>query len=309
MRKLSLFLLILFSVLFTVKTDAQYQSIFGKNHTSWNVRNLNTNMAQFYTTDSIRYISDTTFHNKNFKLFNTQDVDTNWSEESLFFLNEDTITGKVWIKLTPGGLLLNDTTQHLVCDMSLTQSDSFKIGTKNYAVDTIYYLLGKKHIQIDYKQGWFGTPCIDSLPKLLFIEGIGTNYSFYYLYSALFLNSRDFNTYTAYLLCSYKDSVNVYKENLLFNSCYNSCFFGTSVNENSITKEIKVNNPVGDFLVVSQENNYTIDEVNFYSIDGRLLLQKEFSERISVAELKPAVYLVEFVLSDNQKVIRKFQKL
>lgn len=200
-----LFFLILILLINDNLFSQPYQSIFGSTSASWKIVASNIDIM---TTDSVRIEGDTVFNSLNYKKI-ICDYPTCCGSLT-GFLREDTIEGKVWY------YSLSDTTERLIMNLSLTINDSiyFQLwpDTGWIKVDSVYYILGKKYVQLNTTvnpYGWGGWG-----EKLLYIEGIGTNRGIQYLAANTFNDSP-------YLLCSYKDSLLVYSNtNLNFNGCY-----------------------------------------------------------------------------------------
>ncbi|BDS11189.1 T9SS type A sorting domain-containing protein [Aureispira anguillae] len=163
-----------------------YETIFGQSSTQWNI--------SFCQLDQARVIErvafeDTTMFGSNYKKVGTKQGNTIYhnvspSEAAHGFLREDTTLGKIWFRGAKGDVVVWDTVEYLVADMSLTLGDSFVVnlhpfgvGDTTAIVDSIYYQSGLKHIRLNYVPFfvWGGN-------KLTFIEGIGTNYGFAYMH-------------------------------------------------------------------------------------------------------------------------------
>ena len=201
--KLHVLLLSFFLLGASAVTRAQYESVFGANETSWNI--LTEEMAGRFL-DSLVACCDTTVNGYDYKLIQKYQYIENWNTWQLEpadygVLREDTTTGEAWY------LSLADHVERKVSDMTLAVGDSFAVynlntsGFDSVAVDSVYYINGRKYIRLDivpfYHYG-------DEEEKVKLIEGVGPNIGIYY-------GDVQFAIHAPYLLCAHKDGQQVYQ--------------------------------------------------------------------------------------------------
>jgi hypothetical protein len=211
--RITLLLIILVSSGFDLYGQG-YQSIFGKESTSWNIHKEDFDIDYWY---SIYTTGDSLIGSYNYKKI-----------DEYQFVREDTLTGKVWARDS----YVNDTTEYLVVDLSLQLGDSFLFDNADnwldtlVIVDSVYFLNNLKHIRFNYKIRNYG-----SKPKLLFIEGTGSNVGFF---------NWENDNFIDYLLCAYKDGVQSYS-NQLFNGNCQFNYGGLSEKLNTVNYNIYPN--------------------------------------------------------------------
>lgn len=293
---------------FNVELYSQYQSLFGVNNTSWKI--VTTNMWESGT-DSLRIGSDTLINGLQYKqiisdyiVYNLQHIHG--------FLREDTNTGRAWYKgwysLSPPQ---GDSTERLIIDMSLTVGDSFYVAPTTpfpldsgwLIVDSVYYLYGRKYVQfMDSTASYWGG-------KLKFIEGIGPNLGIQYL-------SENLNT-NPYLLCSYKDNVEVYNNN---NSHFNGCNLITTILQNNTYGKQKIKIfpiPASDEITMDLNLFSNYSQLSIYLFDGmgrtiRKIIPKFPNTTINTKDINEGIYFInitdnDILLQTNKIVIIKTQ--
>lgn len=184
MRKILILSLIF---LLSSKVFSQYESVFGKESTRWNI--LFVSISVVYT-DSLFYLKDTIINEKMYKQIHSEIQD--------YYIRESDDNSKVYMynQKFPEE-------ECLVMDLDLQKLDTLFVGynlEQIFIVDSVYYKNNRKHIRFQNAVCHpFGTDQFE------FIEGIGSNFG-------LFYQGDDFGEFTEdhVLLCSYKDDVQQY---------------------------------------------------------------------------------------------------
>ena len=301
---LTLFILFVFNL----ELHSQYQSLFGLNNTSWKI--ITTNMWE-PGTDSLRIGSDTLINGLQYKQIISDYIVYN-PQHIHGFLREDTITGRAWYKGWYSSFTNNgDSTERLIVDMSLTVGDSFYVApyppfpldTGWLIVDSVYYLFGRKHIQfMDSTASYWGG-------KLKFIEGIGPNLGIQYL-------SENLNT-NPYLLCSYKDNVEIYSNN---NPHFNGCNLITDILQNNTYGKQKVKIfpiPASDEITMDLNLYSNYSKLSIYLFDDmgkkiRKIIPNFPNTTINTKDTNEGIYFInisdsDILLQTNKIVIIKTQ--
>lgn len=196
-------LLIIFLLSATLVNAQPYQSVFGQNETNHTSDWYGLGIGAVYY--GIK--GDTLIDAKDYKK-----VSISWNHgigysQSIGFLREDTITGKVWYRH-----LSNDTIDYLVMDMSLKAGDTFYIGKTIYTqdiavVDTVYIQNTRKHIEFNValkynlSNNWY---------SLSFIEGVGTALGLCYKDTNILPQNSSTNEFNGKVFCFYKDGSRIY---------------------------------------------------------------------------------------------------
>lgn len=175
-----LLLSLIIHLISTTLVMAQYRSLFDPGDITWDIATFGFTQSPWdnYRTDSITVGADTMIDGKQYSILSIQvffDTINLWIDDTMF-AREDTTQGKVWVRSKYWGF------EDLVFDYSLNQNDTFKgfRGSVSIPVDSVYYQDDRKHIRLNYVENT-DNPWAYS-EKLTFIEGIGSNYGFYYYY-------------------------------------------------------------------------------------------------------------------------------
>jgi len=261
--------------------NAQYQSIFGSNQTSWNMK---TEQLFGAVNDSISYISDTLISsvlNKKVKYFRGS------SEMATFLIREDTTQGKVWCSF------INDTTQYTIYDLSLSVGDTFRVyidgGT--YVVDSVYYQSSRKHIRLDY----FFSSTIGK--KFVMIEGVGTNIGLMY-------HNGNVGNIGPYLLCQHKNSlVNFINNHPLYSGQCNISTVG--ITESYLESKITIfPNPSSNLLFINFEKEVEIQQISISNIEGKIIkIYTDNFEELNIKHIPLGIFFLKIYL--HNKVITK----
>ncbi len=282
--------------LFAVANNLQaqsYQSIFGSTQTSWNIKH--EQLFGDYT-DSLTVIGDTLINSITYKTLNYFSYFS--STPSLMtvkgFLREDTLTGKAWYKSSV------DTVERLLMNLSLSIGDTFQLfnigGGLYFPVDSVYFLLGKKYVRLNY---------LFNNEKVLMIEGTGTNLGIRY-------TEYQYPGVNPYLLCQHKD---FFPEYVNQNGPWaNTCNVITGIGETESSNQLKVfPNPVQSDLIIDFEKNSN-SGITIYDLRGIALKKTthNFTEgnrlfHLSVNELLNGVYFLK-IQTENSVHITNFIK-
>ena len=291
-KRMKNFLLWLYFFAFIVPVcQAQpYESIFGEESTSWNVLFDNS------STDSLSQEGDTLIAGKSYKkLLRITAVDT-----SLYFLNEDSITGRVHF------FTASDTALQIILDLSLQVGDSLFIAAphifKTLRVDSVYFKSGRKHIQ--FNEGFPGS----QYNQFTFIEGLGSSLGLLYPESGVVPG-------IPFLLCSWKDSNHIYHDSTLSDSCYVQRTWSST--ENKIEQGstlIIFPNPCNDIIgIKSQEQN--IYNITIFNMSGREVINRRlspdrptYSVQLNIEKFPSGIYFLS-VETQEETVIEKIIKL
>lgn len=244
---------LLFLSFISIQIKAQdFETICKIQSTSWNAA---SGACDFIITDSTIIIGDTLYNgNTYFTLYNF-----GYSEnDSLGFLREDTVSGKLWYRHS-----LNNPPEFLIMDLSLQKNDIFTLCGFNDSidiiVDTTYYdNEGRKHVD-------FGFGILDicgSVSQFEFIEGIGPT-------PGLFYQGDFYEPYcNSALLCCTKDGQQIFS-NLIFN---NVCMINeTGIRETPLNNNSTIYpNPTShSFQVKFRNDNEDLYTLEIYSSTGQ----------------------------------------
>ncbi len=243
-------------VLFSTSTVAQYQSLFGTQTTSWNIKT-----SQLYgdVLDSLWYDKDTLIQGEKYYIV------TNGFTDILF--SEDTTMGTAWyLKVNA----INDTLIEKIYDLSLSVGDTFN----GKIVDSIYFVDGKKHIRLNWQpNGMEGE-------KWVLIEGVGTNIGFF------------FNSINPVLLCQRKnDTINFMNTHPIYGGQCN--LNGVSVRDMSGETTIELRpNPAGDEVYLLNLKKTTVYFI--YDLNGRIVKKGNvgIDGRIALENIQPGTYFL-----------------
>ena len=192
-------------------------------------------------------------------------ADHYYAEE--FYFREDVATGRLY-RYFP----LHDEDEVLICDMSLTEGDTFEFtntdGTFQVEVESVTFENGKKVIHLTHN--WL-------YRDLVFCEGVFPNY-----YP---MGYMDYFGCDNFLLCAYKDGEQVFV-NQEFNDCY---IDETSVQEQDLQQVSLYPNPAKEAVLIE---GVKPAEVQLHNALGQLVKTVENTHEINVAGLPQGVYLL-----------------
>jgi len=294
-NRISRFIILILILTISNTINAQYQSLFGSNSTSWNVYGYDLGAVTDSTvTNSETIINDITY--KRLISFKYVDFELDPIESTAQrFIREDLTTGKVWYKGS------EQSNELLIMDLSLEVGDLFFVspgtwntGLGNYPVEEIWVENGRKHIKFDCTIN-------TAQEKLTFIEGIGPNIGLQHQHSS--------TNGSPYLLCSYKN------ENIEYQNSQHPQFAGLCLhNETAAIGDEELNyqiiiypNPVKDILTIEEQSNIEIESTSIYNYLGQKLVTAQ-QRKIDMSNLKTGVYLVKIKLVNGQIVSKKIIK-
>ena len=294
-------IVVLIAIFSASSINAQYQSLFGSNNTSWNIIKGN---LWGTGTDSLFTASDTVINSITYKKVFSYDL-TNippYILSTIGFLREDSVQGKAWFFSS------EDPVEHLIMDLNLNLGDTFYVeGTWNstggyHPVDSIWMYAGKKHVRVDQYIPRFHNGVSE---KLIFIEGVSTNIGIGYQTSHI----DNF----PYLLCSYKDGFPIYQNN---DSVLNGICIYTTVGIEEKHNFVGFNlypNPSSDHLTIenkgSKKNDLIIEIRDF---TGKLALVKSLSSfekvTINTNAISSGIYFISIKSEEEIITTQKWVK-
>jgi hypothetical protein len=295
------FLIILVFIILTVGAYGQsYQSVFGKNSTTWSIKWHNLD----FTTSSDFFVSGDTIINS----LSYKSISVNNFGKTGYFLREDTLTGKIWLVNLNPQCYGTDTAPRLEADLSLQLGDTFNISLSQLnvtdpadsliVVDSVYYVAGQKQIRFT------SPPSIGQLPEpITFIEGIGPNYSLMWL-------TGNCDEYIGkYLLCVFKDSVEADYTNLRFNGECSPNFAG--IPTVGIADITIYPNPAREYLditgVLDSKTECAITNVLGQVLGHYSLISG--SNNINIGDFASGYYQISFYLNGGKIGYQKFIKV
>lgn len=305
MKKIIFFLLMMASI----QAFAQsYQSIFGKDSTSWTFEFYNLPGRLM---EEAKISRDTLINDTAYKI-----VELNTMRG---FMREDTTMGKVWYR---GEKFLSYPGPHyelwekdiLVFDYSLQPGDSFEVSNYQYSdtshryskVDSVKYINGRKYIYFDTADGhWMNSNITE---QYVMIEGSGGNMS--PLWKCHFNQTQ--NVYfTQYLLCYYKDGIKTNYENVRYSGdCHPT---GMGIGESDLNKE-NINiypNPATNNISLTFKGKEQQVNIAMYDVVGKLINSEDairigdHPHQIEMNKLVSGVYIVS--IQDKQGATYKFK--
>jgi hypothetical protein len=275
MKNLYKIILVSVFIIFGANVQAQYQSIFGVNHTVWKTSNCGALGAPCFV-DRINTTGiDTLINGILFKEVTPR-------RHSPFYVGEDTSTGKVW----SFSWSILDTIMEEMMDLSLNVNDSFLFGDPGfgfkYRVDSVYFENSRKVIRFDHQ--FRVTVVGQNVPmvNLKMIEGVGLNVG---------VDMQEINGLGVYLLCQEKDSVRVFQTNEHPTLDCNSN--PTSLPEESLTNQIAIQpNPASTYVELNM-NGLVVDRVEIFDVKGSLIQSfNNTADRLDVSKIENGIYFL-----------------
>ncbi|MFC5270866.1 T9SS type A sorting domain-containing protein [Adhaeribacter terreus] len=292
MKRLFIIVLLVF-LHFTVQAQ-HYQSIFGKQTTSWEIA---SNNLWGWTQSTIMVQKDTIVNGLLYKKV----LSNNWTYKG-GLLREDTITGKVWFKsIFPRNPMFPDTTEFLAFDYSLAVGDAFDISGAGYGLNVsfqdsfnvvkrVYYQNDQKHIE-------FKGPLIEPFTM---IEGIGGTYGVIWKqYNGALTNQ--------YLLCSYKDGVKTSYDNKAFQG---NCSV-TGISEDVPDGRISIYpNPAQNQLCFKLASKTKVQTCQIMNALGKVVAEPEIqiNNSIDIGALSAGLYVLQLQVNNGKVFRQKFVK-
>ena len=284
-------LIIFFILSLSISVNAQYESVFGDQSTSWK---LLMSSVEFIELDFVSrtHTSDVAFDTiiggETYKRYQYTD------ESGLFQyeMKEDTVEGKVWM-----GMLDFDDTMYLKYDLSLNVGDTFYFHNPidTGIVQNVFYQGGKKHIEFNKNHYLSGEP-------IMFIEGVGPTIGFvdWILYSPSIEQ-------IGYIVCQQKDGLTTYV-NEISNSCTLS-FANTDEIDNELSLELYPNPISSNYFNIITKSKLTRKDIQIYNLNGsdlidfKLEIIKDNKYEISLPEVQTGVYTIQ--INTIKGVLRK----
>jgi hypothetical protein len=281
MLRIYQFIILLYTSLSTFNASGQpYQSIFGKDSTSWS--SVVEIFDGRFTQELVCYNQEQIVSGLTYKI-----VNQNYINNFAFLIREDTMTGSLWLKSNQAEEILLMTLSLAVGDTFVSTSADF-IRT-NYIVKRVYLdSLNRKVIQFNQRHNVFNaTQFPDS--NIMFIEGVGPSTG---------INYPSFSPSLDVLLCTFKDDTKTYTNSLYLGSCFVGFI---SLNEPTYSKQLKVSpNPANDKIIITYDGeNIKKGTICIKDLQGKLLLNQPFveNEQLDVSNLNAGVYFV-FIQSE-----------
>jgi len=277
MKNLYKIILVSVFIIFGANVQAQYQSIFGANHTVWKTSNCGALGAPCFVDSTYTTGIDTLINNLSYRQISSG------SSPTPFYLAEDTATGRVWNYRWN----VRDTIIDEIMDMTLTVNDSFLFGGVHfgwkYRVDSVYIENSRKVIRFDHQFPVTAVGVNVPMVKLKMIEGVGLNMG---------INFNGFNGLGVYLLCQEKDSVRVFQTNEHPTLDCNSN--PTSLPEESLTNQITIQpNPASTYFELNM-NGLVVDRVEIFDVKGSLIQSfNNIEDRIDVRKIENGIYFLK----------------
>lgn len=275
---------LLFILTFSISVNAQYESVFGTQETSWKLLMSSTEFIEleFVTrTHSSDTMYDTIVNGETYKRYT-------YSNESGIFqydMKEDTVLGKVWM-----GMLNFDTTMYLKFDLSLNVGDTFYFHNPidTGIVQSVFYQNNRKHIEFDIYHYLSGEP-------ILFVEGVGPTTGFVdwiFYHPSL--------EYIGYLVCQEKDGAITY-----VNAISNDCNFAELSEFSNNSFKLHPNPIRNNVFSISLDINIQREDITIYDAMGKQLQDIEFklgannTYEISLPKIQAGVYHVHINTPDG----------
>lgn len=280
-----LFLVILISV--SSSFAQPFQSIFGKDSTSWCT--LVEHFDGSHTEEFKSYNKDTMLGTVRYN----QVVYSYNSREPALFLREDSIAGKLWMRNNQGNEIL-------IMDLSLQVGDTFLVND-NGSINQVLHVanvytdsLNRRIIQ--FKEKHRHTRMTDGLNTtdscILFIEGIGPTTG---------IAQNVISVVSNELLCVYKDEIKTFANNYYKGVCYIQ--YGAAPSFWGDLTPTVYPTPCNDIIHL-QHTDDKLNEAAFYTLQGQLALKLTIdnsSKSINTTSLTPGVYYLTLSTKSAQK--------
>ena len=278
---------VIFLTIFSTFSQAQYQSLFGLEHTSWDMAVGAPGIFQLFPSLDSCYVGiDTIINGKVYREILWKHFYHGVNDHARGFLREDTLTGRAWYMSVYSG------EEQLLMDLSLEVGDTFSIRFNESiwtpAVDSVYYYNDKKYIRFNGQ---------DSADPFTFIEGVGTTYGLTYRDPAFELGLMSY-----YTLCQTKDGDTLSYVN---NSPY---FLGRcDVSAVGVDERQKpaynlhiFPNPANEKIVIEGVNDLVLDKneglvLTVSDVTGRLVHHEKvafFPCELEIAEWPKGLYII-----------------
>jgi hypothetical protein len=304
MKKIIFFLLMVASAPLMAQP---YQSIFGKDSTSWAFEYYNLPGKLI---GEAKISRDTLINDTAYKVVELAALRG--------FMREDTMTGKVWYR---GENFLSYPNPHtelwanevLIFDYSLQPGDSFEVSNHQYMdtshryskVDSVKYINGSKYIYFDMADtNWVNSGITE---QYVMVEGSGGNMSPFWkchLY-------QTYNVYfTQYMLCYYKDGIKTGYENVRYAG---DCAPTMGIDESDLNKgNITIYpNPATHNISLTFKGKEQRVNIAMYDVVGKLISKEDaimignYPHQIDMGKLASGVYVIS--IQDKLGAAYKFK--
>lgn len=280
-----LFLLILITV--SGSFAQPFQSVFGKDSTSWStlVEHFDGSRTEQFSSYNKDSILGTIRYN--------QVTYSSYTGQFAMLLREDSITGKLWMRNNQGDEIL-------IMDLSLQVGDTFLVygnGSINQVlhVANVYTdSLNRRIVQFKEKHRHTGmTNGLNTADScILFIEGIGPTTGI-----APNVISVERNE----LLCVYKDEIKTFANSYYKGVCYIQ-YGATSQIFDELTPAVY---PIPcNEIIQLQHTDDMVNEAVFYTLQGQIALKltiDNISKSINTTSLTPGVYYLNLSTNSSLK--------
>ncbi len=293
------FLLALILLMSSVRSRAQYASIFNADTTGYKIK---VEVYDSAIDNKVSVYGDTIINDVAYKYVDSGANEPEVGPYTIGFIREDTTTGQIWFRR------IADTQERLVMDLSLEVGETFPIYEENLScsdagaaeVKRVEFIGNRKRVTLDCRYG--GGIIRDTIQ---FIEGVGPNATFFY--QTLNLNIDPINPegiYSgfAYTLCRmYKSDTLFYPENE-----------GALCNVNIATEDVRKGtvsifpNPTDGTIALKSER--PIRSVSIHAINGQAIPNIVLSNEIDVSNLSSGLYVLKVILASGDIVVKKLIK-
>jgi hypothetical protein len=286
---MKLFSILLFLFYFG-SVSAQYQAIFGENvDVEWTLKYSATSCYFSWNApkdtvwlDGIKYF-----------VLHSGNKSSSLPILKYQFIFEDS-SNRLWSTIDT-----TNTNYKLIMDLDLLVGDTFYFSPDSvvyYIVDSVYTDSNRKIIQFNNQFGLMNE-------KVKFIEGIGPNIGFDYMFNNL-------SWYNAYSLVVRKQKANTY-EYIYHDTAFNSiCLPSAIVNVDINAFELNLYpNPANETINIESSEN--IQSIEIYNLAGQLLIHQQLNTKystIDIEQLNKAVYIVKIKVNEADIQVHKFIK-
>lgn len=230
------------------------------------------------------------------------------------FLREDTLGGRLYMRSYRD----DNIPEYLICDLSLSQGDTFLLpclfyywpswsDTLQMVVDSVRFVSGKKVIDLspldNHGSFFYSGASSDYYSQynvtLRFMEGVGPIYGIY----------PTTEPYLGLLLCLHKDDTLYYMTHEDF-GCYQSDVWGVPDYPQSYMNVYP--NPAGQTITIDFKEDMDVDgTVLIRDIMGCVRQCLQVTEKhviVNVSALPTGVYLLTYLDAENRKITNKIVK-
>ena len=225
---------------------------------------------------------------------------------SELYLREDTVSGRLYLRTSRN----EDSPQYLICDLSLSEGDTFALprvcwyhlswsDTLKMVVDSVHYVSGKKVIEFSFYDDYFFCGSLSQYNvSMRFMEGVGPIYGIY----------PSFRPSLGLLLCLHKDGTLYYMTHEDM-ECYQ---YGADVPAYPQSYLQIYPNPTCDNITLTfiTEEEVT-GSVILRDMVGRVCYNASVSGNnttLDLSSLPQGIYLLTYVDNMNRKITKKIIK-